>query len=412
MRRSHWMVKSLKLLLCVLFLVSAGVPAYADVPVDFIGNRLYAPSGFDAERIKNVVRSAFQLEKNEQRLHRVTVSVRFADGDLPDHLIVHLLDKDTYSFETARVNLRNGYKVRSIQRNYTETEEEDRLYATYGTCPDNSVDMVFGTNLTGGDYPTAVAAINYAADLAESLGYKVKKLWGREENRAAYDNWFACPNVKLFGRVGHGNQSAIYVDDGTVDYNYFRSLGPNGLANKVLNINSCLTHNSPLEPAIVGAGVQKYIGGNRSLYVGQSEEVFKCWLNSVLNHGQSMSSSLATCERNHYAYTGAFGISGNGNDYFTADGGGGGDNGGNNGDCQEYTATNSQHASAGRAYTQNVQNGCDMETHYLAAGSNMDLGTSGSSTMTLYTQNGSTYYLGTCSGGSGGDPVVPGPGCN
>ncbi len=410
MRRSHCMVKSLKLFLCVLLLLSAGVSAYAEVPVDFIGNRLYATSGFDAERIKNVVKSAFQLGKNEQQLHRVTVSVRFADTDLPDHLIVHLLDKDTYSFETARVNLRNGYKVKSIQRNYTETEEEDRLYATYGTCPDSSVDMVFGTNLTGGDYPTAVKAINYAADLATSLGYKVKTLWGKEENRAAYYNWLACSNVRMVGRVGHGNQRAIYVDDGIVDYTYFRNLGSSGLANKVFNFNSCLTHNYPLEPAIVGAGIQKYIGGKRSLYVGQSEEVFKCWLNSVLTQGQSMSSALTACERKHYAYTGAFGISGNGSDYFT-DSGSNNDNGGNDGSCQEFTATNSQHVSAGRAYTQNVQNGCNMETHYYAAGSNTDLGTSGSTTTTLYTQNGSTYYVGACSGGdSGGDPVIPG--CN
>lgn len=69
--------------------------------------------------------------------------------------------------------------------------------------------------------------------------------------------------------------------------------------------------------------------------------------------------------------------------------------------CQEYTATNSSHVSAGRAYTQTVSDGCGSTTYYYAVGSNANLGTSGSTTTTLYTQNGGqTYYVGSCSGSS------------
>ena len=64
--------------------------------------------------------------------------------------------------------------------------------------------------------------------------------------------------------------------------------------------------------------------------------------------------------------------------------------------CQDWTATNDQHVSAGRAYTQ-TSSGCDTVITYYAVGSNENLGTSGSTSTTLFSEdNGATYHKGSC----------------
>ncbi len=69
-------------------------------------------------------------------------------------------------------------------------------------------------------------------------------------------------------------------------------------------------------------------------------------------------------------------------------------------DCQDWTATNDQHVSGGRAYIQSDSSGCETTaTTYYAAGSNENLGTSGNTTVTLKTEDsGRSYTRGSCSG--------------
>jgi hypothetical protein len=65
--------------------------------------------------------------------------------------------------------------------------------------------------------------------------------------------------------------------------------------------------------------------------------------------------------------------------------------------CQQYSATNDAHVSAGRAYTQSTGSGCNTTATYYAKGSNENLGTSGSTTVSLYsTDGGTTYRRGSC----------------
>lgn len=71
--------------------------------------------------------------------------------------------------------------------------------------------------------------------------------------------------------------------------------------------------------------------------------------------------------------------------------------GGTSGDCQQWTSSNDQHVSAGRAYTQQETVGCDTVTTYYAVGSNMSIGTSGYSSTTLHSSDGgNSYYTGSC----------------
>ncbi len=67
-------------------------------------------------------------------------------------------------------------------------------------------------------------------------------------------------------------------------------------------------------------------------------------------------------------------------------------------DCLDWTATNSRHVSAGRAYTQN-SGGCTSVSTYFAVGSDENLGTSARARTTLKTEDGGqSYHQGNCSG--------------
>lgn len=66
-------------------------------------------------------------------------------------------------------------------------------------------------------------------------------------------------------------------------------------------------------------------------------------------------------------------------------------------DCREWSATNAAHVNANRAYTETSSSGCRDTTTYFAVGSGENLGTSDTTTVTLYTDdNGQNYYQGNC----------------
>jgi hypothetical protein len=262
--------------------------------------------------IKNTLTKSLDLSKTSSSYHRVSVKPLLDDETLVSY-VAYLLHKDNYSVEIIKVDLKNGYEVDKIHRNYIEKRTDFPQTDNKGTCPDETVQMVFSTCETS--IPTAVAAVDYAGQVAQNNGFKYKILKGSQENIQAIQNWLSCNNLILFGRVGHGYTSGIVLYDGELTYNYFQNLSSNALNGKDLYFNSCEVHNAPLEPAIVGAGVEKFIGGNVNLAIGSSEEVFKCWLDEVISHNASITQSVSSCEQENYPYPGSHGVSGNGSDY-------------------------------------------------------------------------------------------------
>jgi hypothetical protein len=243
--------------------------------------------------------------------------------------------------------------------------------ASYRQCPDNSVDVVLSTCETS--IPTAVRGIRDAASAARNAGYKVRTLYGSSENVSAVLNWLSCSNLVGFGRIGHGLQNAFMVADGQVTYQHFRSMGSQSLNSKVIFLNSCLTHNNPLEGSIVGAGVQKYIGGDTTLGIGTSEPVFSCWHRRALSGNSTISGALNYCVQNATSgFPGVYGISGSGSNQYPRVSGNTNDNDNDNNDssCQDRNSNCAYWANHGEctknpgymlvyccASCQNVSNG-------------------------------------------------------
>jgi hypothetical protein len=267
--------------------------------------------------IEKILVDEFELDDTTSKFHRVSVKPLFDDQRM-ESFIAYMLHEDKYSVEIVKVYLTEELKVAKIKHNYEEQPSDFPRPKYKGTCPDESVDMVFSTCETG--LPSAVEAVDYASQVAEDNGFEYEILKGSEENIQAIKNWLSCNNLILFGRVGHGYTDGIVLDDGNLTYNYFNNLASDDLDNKDLYFNSCQVHNAPLEPAILDAGVEKFIGGDVNLAVGSSEEVFKCWMSEVITNEASVTQSLTSCEQANYPSTGAHGVSGYGSDYLPENG--------------------------------------------------------------------------------------------
>ena len=297
--------------------------AFGKVPVVFLlsGHWAAEDGQYGLEKQEDLLRDLIDEEFSlyDDAYLEVKVKTLYDDSGNTDYLIVYLLDRDTYSVETARVELDDDLIVLYTERDYEEQPDDaaQEPACIWGTCPDPGVQMVFATMHT--EIPSAVAAVDKAAQIAENNGYKVKVLKGSQENKSAVMNWLGCNNLILFGRVGHGSPYGIMVNDGMLSYTYFQGLPSTALNDKVLYFNSCQVQNDPLKSAIVNGGVQKFIGGITNLMIGPSEEVFKCWMNKVIAEEKGMTPSLETCSAQH-PWAGVHGISGNGLDYLNGTG--------------------------------------------------------------------------------------------
>lgn len=301
-------------LLCLILIATlvgqaahpAPLAAQSSIPVTILSSDHAGNKSLQTDRAIQIVRDALQLDSGKVSYSEARVKVLYNTANEPESFIVYLLQKDTYLIETAKIALGKDYSVISTEINYQEKAADTQDATIFATCPNTSVQMVFSTCETG--IPTAVAAVDRAGELAAQAGYTYVILKGSQENVAAIQNWLSCPNLIAYGRVGHGNTNGILLYDGTLSYTWFQGLSASALNGSVLYFNSCQVHNSPLEPAIVNAGVQKFIGGNDNLYIGPSEDVFKCFWEDTMD-GANMTPTLSSCEVEYYPYTGAHGIS-------------------------------------------------------------------------------------------------------
>ncbi len=285
-------------------LLLAGPASAADIPIDiWPGDTPWQSSALSDADVVSAIRAGLDLGP----YHRVAAKVQWVD-DRPRHVLVYLLPKGSYSVTLARLSLGEDGKVVGKEMNYQLSKaDQEASWVPYGTCPDPSVQMIFSTCETG--IETAVAGIDRAGELAAQMGFKYKLLKGSAENVAAIKNWYACPNLILHGRIGHGLESEIVLADGSLTSTAFKSMAAGSLGCKAIYYNSCLVHNPPLDPAIMGAGAQIFIGGNVNLYIGPSEEVFKCWMQRTLVKNEVMQPNVLQCEKDTGYQQGDHGVS-------------------------------------------------------------------------------------------------------
>ena len=266
----------------------------------------------DEDRIVKVI-SQDVLPKVKEKYHSVSVKVEREANGSPKALIAYMLRKNSYTADVTRVDIDQEYKVQAIQEDYDESrdigdeaeeesEEGGPAYAEYDV-----VDFVAGTPVP--EIPTAKAAVEAVAQMADSVGLTTKILLGVDASVANYKHYLKS-GLQGFVNVGHGWTQGIVLDDGRLRFTWFQGLTDRPLSPAVIYFNSCQVHNPPLQPAIMSSGARTFIGGIVNLLIGPSEKVCQCFWNKALLQESRMGDALSECEAANYPNANAHGISG------------------------------------------------------------------------------------------------------
>jgi len=260
----------------------------------------------DETAVANLIRKRV-LPREKAEYYSVKVRVkRKADGK-PDYLVAYMLRKDTYTADVVRVDVDAKFRTRGFVDDYYEAEEElEEEAPEEGEYAPGEYDFIAATPVP--EIPTAKKAVQAVHEMALAAGLRSKVLLGAEATVANYKAYLLS-GLRGFVNVGHGNTNEIVLFDGRLSAPWFQSVTKR-LCGTVIYFNSCQVFNSPLQPAVMKAGARTFIGGIVNLAIGPSEEVCKCFWDSILQQGIGMGPALTACEKAKYTTTGAHGFGG------------------------------------------------------------------------------------------------------
>jgi hypothetical protein len=235
------------------------------------------------------IHKEFKLGYSGSDYSKARFKAVFNEQNNIDHIVLYALDKKEYKFDIYKLDVDNQLGITNITKDYTETEADVNQFerSEVTTYDDGSYNAVFGTPIT--EYPSSTQGIQNALKTAAANGFNAKFLSPSESTKANYLYWLKQPNIQVFGSIGHGNKTCILCKDTTLSYTALKSIK---LSEKVLYLNSCLVQNPPFSTTIENDGIEKFIGGKKSLLVGPSEKVFARFWELTLPGKNSMTSSL------------------------------------------------------------------------------------------------------------------------
>ncbi|MYN19730.1 hypothetical protein GTP81_23580 [Rugamonas sp. FT107W] len=256
----------------------------------------------DRARVEGIVRASL-LSPSATSYLSAKVRAVFQGAHDPRYLVVYLEHGDISLVDTVKIALAPGYVVTTIDLAYQQ-QESDLEPGTFALL---DTDMVFDTPVDS--IPTAKAAAQQGCIDGTRAAYDCNVLLGADAKVQDVRDALLSPRVKVLGNIGHGYNKGFMMYDGLVTSDWFASLPSRQLNGKVIYLNSCQVHNTPLVDAIMGAGTRTFVGGTLSLPIGPSEEVFKCFWDAVLHDGTGMAAALGMCE-SRVGLVGFHGISG------------------------------------------------------------------------------------------------------
>jgi hypothetical protein len=212
------------------------------------------------------------LENSKVAYSHAKVNVRSDDQNTISSLIITLLHTDTYTSEVVKVVLNKENKtIDKIIRNYIEHHDdgEDELYNILGLTQDVQVNKKVLFSTPCDHIPSAVNTVKGLASLARDYGYDVVELIGPNANVNTYKTLLKA-GYSGFTNIGHGSTSSISLYDGNLNYSWFNQQSFN--SKTVIYLNSCQVFNNPLLASIENAKPRTFIGGVKSLPIGQSEK--------------------------------------------------------------------------------------------------------------------------------------------
>lgn len=255
-------------------------------------------------KLRTIVRDQLLLKRPQPYLSAKIRIKPVKDPAAERTVIVYLLRADTYTAEVLKLTIDARDQVTAQQEDYVD--DEDDQVKPRGALS-RTFEFVCGTPVP--EIPTAKAAVEAIAALAQGQGLRTKILLGPEASVANYKAYL-CSGLKGFVNVGHGNTSLIVLDDGALTATWFHSLVKRPVKPAVVYFNSCQVFNPPLEPQIMAAGAHTFIGGKVNLLIGPSEAVCTRFWGLAMVESMPMHKALEKAEQEKYPTHGAHGLAG------------------------------------------------------------------------------------------------------
>ncbi len=271
------------------------------IPITVITNSALSANPLSKQNIISLVKET--LVRNHINLGSrspfLMAKVQLVNKANKKYLLVYLLDKRRFLFESVKIVLDEVNHPISVITHYKLTPEDFNhplsLQANDAVCPDPSVTFIAASPMYR--YLDNIReAIDHEYEIAKEQGYVPYKLIDDQATITSYLNWLSCPNLKAFAHIGHGSNSAIILTDGVLDADTIRK---NVQLNKrtILSFNSCEVFNDPMKAAVIDdVQAQRFSGGINGLLIFGSTETYGCTFNQMLGYGMSMTEALETCK--------------------------------------------------------------------------------------------------------------------
>jgi len=271
------------------------------IPITVISDSKFSTNSLSREYITNLVNETLaehhvNLGRNSSFLSAKIQLITLVDKK---YLLVYLLNKKRFSFETVKIILDKKNHPSVVIRHYKLASEDFNNQSLSqiheNVCPDPSVTFVTASPMYQ-YFDNIKSVVDREYTTAKEQGYVPHKLTDNQSTIANYLSWLSCPNLKAFAHIGHGSNSAILLTDGIFNVDAIKK---NVHLNKktILSFNSCEVFNDPMKPTIIDeVQAQRFSGGISDLLIFGSTETYGCIFNQMLSYGTSMTKALAICE--------------------------------------------------------------------------------------------------------------------
>lgn len=288
-----------------LFLLSFANFSYADMRVNFIGQR--------APMVEASVTRAINAEFDMTQYREMRVKVPAFHGTTPDHAVVYLFSKKFHRFDVASVQLDQTGRVTSVAHHY-HLQTADRTPTTKAQCPDASVQFIaFAPN----DDSTEQGVTVDVANEAKAKGLKTVELLLDKATSQNYLNYMSCPNLIGNFYDGDSNPDEFVTADGSIAATDLAKTLPAAFRFKVTNIwLACEAFNNPMLSTVIdGVQAQKFAAGINDLEIGPSDNTGACAMKAAID-GQPMKEAFMNCYKTLDNSSDQWGFDGKGADMF------------------------------------------------------------------------------------------------
>ncbi len=252
--------------------------------------------------VREIVETALKDVLEADPYYKAISHVYSDENGTPQFLITYLLRSDCLLYESFKINLDENAKVLDIQRKFEDPDAEEEADKCY-SCPDPEVEVYVESAMDG----PPLGAAEWCYSVAVGAGYKTAKDIQAAATAERFKQYLTCPKMKCVIHVGHGNnEKGILFAQTDIQYPWFASLPSDYLAQQIHMYGSCLVHNDPFLSAILGTGVEAFMGGVTTIDITTLQNTMFA-ISQGMFYGQEVQAAFNSSD----ARSKGWGISGN-----------------------------------------------------------------------------------------------------